>query len=406
MGLGDWILGLGIRAEQTVQGFGTRAGVVPLQWPAGPRASLIYRLPRDPHQRASIFATEQTIVVNEGELAVVLEDGKAQDALEPGRYVFQKARVTGSLDIVWVLTGQQTLKWGLGNVTSIDGIQLSANGVIYLRVADARLFNAEVVQGAVAMAEIDLQRFLMPRVQGVLRTVLAKWAALDLQAQRDLFSTAVKQSLGETFGAMGVAIVDFEVVDVNFPPEFKAIIAQAAMAGHAGRAALIEAQTKAQMVQLEAAAAANAYLLNGSAQSQVMAQLQAQGIDPLKLKALEALNTFAANPPQGGMMMGGDPSRAALFGQIAAVAVSPGVPVAAAPPPALAPGLVSPPLQARDATVQPGDNGGASGPATAQDLERQLDALVERLAEGKISEDTYNKLAARLEGKLAQLRGA
>lgn len=402
MGLADWILGLGIRAEQAVQGIGTRVGAVPLQWPAGPRGSLIYRLPRDPHQRASIFSTEQTIIVNEGEIAVVLEDGKSQGTLEPGRYVFHKARITGSLDIVWLVTGQQTLKWGLGNVTSIDGIQLSANGVVYLRIDDGRLFNSEVVQGASGLAEVDLQRFLMPRIQGVLRTVLAKWAALDLQSQREVFVSAVKEALGGTCLAMGLTIVDFEIVEINFPPEFKAVIAQAAMATHAGRAALVEAQTNAQMLQLQAAAQAQAQLLAGTAQVQVMAQLQAQGIDPLKLKALEALQTFAANPPQGGMMVGGDPARAALFGQLAAAAVTPGVPVAAAPPaiPVTTTVAVAPPLPAPAATSA--DSGGPS----IADLERQLDALTERLAEGKISEETYNKLSSRLETKLEQLRGA
>lgn len=391
MGIADWILGLGIRAEQAAQGFGTRAGAVPLQWPAGPRTSMIYRLPRDPHQRASIFATEQTIVVNEGELAVVLEDGKSNGALEPGRYVFQKARVTGSLDIVWIVTGQQCLKWGIGNVTSTDGIQLSANGVVYLRIQEARLFNAEVVQGAATLGEVDLQRFLMPRIQGVLRTVLATWAALDLQAQREVFAGAVKESLGATLGSMGIGIVDFEVVEINFPPEFKAVIAQAAMASHSGKAALVEAQTKAQMVQLEAMAAAQAQLLTGSAQVQLMAQMQAQGIDPLKLKALDALQTMAANPTQGGMMIGGDP-RVALFGQVAAAAMMPGVTPPAAPPAQL-------PEPAKMVTA------GAGSAGSVEDLERQLDALTERLAEGKITEETYNKLSARIEGKLAQLKG-
>jgi hypothetical protein len=128
-----------------------------------------------------------------------------------------------------------------------------------------------------------------------------------------------------------------------------------------------------------------------------MAQLQAQGIDPLKLKALDALQTFAATPAQGGIMVGGDPARAALFGQLAAAAVTPGVPVAAAPPALTAPALQTQPAAASTET---------HGVATVADLERQLDALTERLAEGKISEETYNRLSARLETKLQQLRGA
>lgn len=404
MGLADWVLGLGIRAEQAAQGFGTRSGAVPLQWPAGPRGSVIYRLPRDPHQRASLFATEQSIIVNEGEVAVVLEDGQSHGAMPPGKYVFQKARVTGALDIVWIVTGQQSLKWGIGNVTSADGIQLSGNGVLYVRVDDARKFNTEVVQGAATLIEVDLQRLLMPRIQGVIRTVLARFPALELQTQRELFNEAVTTALTDTFLVMGLAIVNFEVVEVNFPPEFKAIIAQAAMSQHSGKAAIIEAQTRAQMMQIEAMGNAQAQLTAGMAQVQVMAQLQAQGIDPLKLKALDALQIFAANPTQGGVMIGGDTARAALFGQLAGAAISPGVPVNAMPALTSAALPIAPPTAASQATEVVATMAPAGAP-TADDLERQLDALTERLAEGKITEETYNKLSARLETKIAQLRG-
>jgi regulator of protease activity HflC (stomatin/prohibitin superfamily) len=397
MGLAAWLMDIGIRIEETVQHFGVRRGAVPLAWPAGPRGSLIYRLPRDPHQRASIFATQQSIVVNEGEVAVVLEDGKGLGALPPGRYVFQKARVVGSIDIVWMVTGQQALKWGIGNVASIDGIQLSSNGVLYVRVMDGGVFNAEVVQGAVTLAEVDLQRLLMPRIQGVLRATLARWPALDLQTQREIFSDAVKGALTETLARMGLAVVDFEVVEVGFPPEFKAVIAQAAMAQHGGRASLIEAQTRAHMAQIEAAATAQSQLTAGMVQVQLMAQYQAHGIDPLKVKALEALQTFAENPAQGsGSLIGGDVVRAQVVGQLAmATLAQPGAAAHAAPPPQL-PARAAPVVGAIEL---------ATGEPTTADLERQLDNLTERLAEGKITEETYNKLALRLEARLAKLRG-
>jgi len=38
------------------------------------------------------------------------------------------------------------------------------------------------------------------------------------------------------------------------------------------------------------------------------------------------------------------------------------------------------------------------------ELERQLDALTERLADGAISEETYKKLSERIEAKLLKLR--
>ena len=180
----EWFTSIGISIERDVLQAGKRAGAVALQWPAGPSGSVIYRLPRDPTQRASMFASVQPIVVNEGEVALVLEDGRAHGALEPGRYVFERARIKGSLDVVWYKTGQQTLKWGIGNVTSSDGIQLSGMGMLYIRIADAALFNTEVVQGALTLAEVDIQRFLLPRIQGVLRSTLARCAgSLAIRSQ-------------------------------------------------------------------------------------------------------------------------------------------------------------------------------------------------------------------------------
>jgi len=402
MGIADWLMNLGIRAESAVVGIGTMAGVVPLAWPAGPRASVVYRLPRDPHHRASIFAQHQMIVVSEGEEAVVLEDGVSHGALSPGRYLFQKARVTGALDIVWIATGQQAIRWGVGNVSSADGIQLSANGALYLRVADARAFNAQIVQGAVTLTEAELQRALLPRIQGVIRTVLAKWPALELQSQRELFSDAVKESLGQSFAALGLATVDFEVVEVSFPAEFKAVVAQAAMATHGGRAALIEAQTRAQVAQLEAAAQAQAQLTGGMAQVQLMAQMQAQGLDPMKLKALEALQTFAANPAQG-LLVGGDAARAQMFERVTAAAIA-GPMVAPAVTAPASPSAAGTPVVAA-APALPAAAEAAASPESIESLERQLDALTEKLAAGTLTEETFNKLAARLEGKIARLRG-
>lgn len=406
MGLASALIELGISVERAFVGVGTLTGSVPLQWPAG-HGGIIYRLPRDPHQRASALAKTQTIVVNEGELAVVLEDGRSSGELEPGRYSFEKRRVVGSLDIIWIRTGQQSLKWGVGNVTSADHVQVSANGVLYIKVTDGERFNKEVVQGAITLTEQDLQRFLMPRVQGVLRTVITKYGALDLQAQRDVFEAAIRAGLVDAFAQLGVVILNLEVVDVGLPAEFKAVIQEATLAQHAGRASLIQATTAAQIKQLEAQAAAQAMLLQGTAQVQVMAQMQGQGIDPLRFKALEALEELAEHPAQG--IIGNDGARASLFGSVALAAMT-GPSSVVTPPQMLAP-LVAPPAPPAPVPAAPAMSNDVSAttaptPAvsgdSAADLQRQLDALDERLAEGKISEETYKKISARLEAKLAQ----
>jgi membrane protease subunit (stomatin/prohibitin family) len=267
---------------------------------------------------------------------------------------------------------------------------------------DAETFNREVVQGAIVFSEVDLQRFLLPRLQGVLRTVMTRFAALELQQQRDVFANAVRQHVADALTRLGLAIVDLEVVEIGLPAEFKAAISEATLVSHTGKAAVLQASVAAQVKQLEAQALAQAALVQGQAQLQLMAQMQTQGIDPLRMKALEALQSFAEHPAEGVVT---DP-RAGLFGTVAMAALSGGQQA----PAALAPALMASapvPAAAPAAPVAPPAAGvPASAPAPAAtdpsvDLERQLDALVERLAEGKISEETYKKLSERLEAKIA-----
>jgi hypothetical protein len=288
-------------------------------------------------------------------------------------------------------------------VTSADGIQITANGAIFARVMDGEAFNRELVQGAVTLSEVDLQRFLLPRIQGVLRTVVTRFPALELQQQRDVFASEVSQSITDPLGKLGLAIVDLEVVEVGLPAEFKAAVQEATLVSHTGRAAVLQASVAAQVKQLEAQATAQAALAEGQAQLQLLAQMQTQGIDPLRMKALEALQSFAEHPAEGVVT---DP-RAGLFGTVAMAALSGGQqpPQAFAPailPPA--PGGIPPAPAPMPPPVAPQAPSVAAGSDVAE-LERQLDALVERLADGKISEETFKKLSERLEAKIAQAKG-
>ena len=402
MGLASWLLDLGVRVEETVGKFGVRTGHVPLQWTAGQDdQSLIHRLTRDAHERASMFASAQSIVVNPGEAAVVLEDGKPYGVLEPGVYRFERARVTGILDVIWLKTGQKTMKWGVGNVTSADGIQIGANGVAYVRIEDGVRFVPEVVQGSITLTDVDLQRFLMPRMQGVLRTVIAQSPALALQTQRTAFTTAIRENLASTMFDLGLALVDFEVVEISFPPEFKAAIAQSAMAQHTGQADLVRAQLQAQIAQVTALGQAQATLTTGSADVQLMALMQQHGLDPLKLKALEALQTFAETPSAAGGLISGDVMKGQIMGQIAAAALTgTGSPVQV---PTAAPAV---PLLAGNGGT--GATAPASAPASPRvdDLRRQIDGLTARLAEGQLSEAMYTRLVDGLEARIRAAQGA
>lgn len=386
MGIGSWLMGLGIQAETLAGQVAVRTGAMPLQWPVG-TGGLIWRLPTDPHRRASLFSTSQTIVVGADEVAVVLLDGRTDGFLSPGRYTLEKQRIVGSLDIVWIKTSQMPMKWGIGNVTSADGIQVGGTGQMYLRVTNAVVFNTEVVRGAVALGEIDMQRLVVPRVQGVLRTVFAQWPAVRLQAERESFRDTVVDKLGGSLAGMGLEVVDFEVVDVNLPPEFKAALSASTMTTMLGAAALVDAQNRAQARVIEAQGEATARLQLGNADVLLLNQMQASGIDPLRLKALEALNTLAANPGPGAALTG-ESARAQLIGQVTMAALS-GAPT-------IAPQVAPVPAQIPAASAAGGD---------LAELERQLDQLTDRLARGELSEELYTKLSARIEARISATRG-
>ena len=413
MGLGSWFVNLGVRVEALATQVGKRTGGIALQWPAGPSESLIWRLPRDPHERASLFSNAQSVIVNEGEVAVVLEDGVAGGALAPGRYLFERARVVGSLDAIWIKTGQRDVRWGVGNISTIDGIQVSGSGVIYLKVVDALKFNTEVVQGALVLPVPQLQRLLLPRIQGVLRSEMAKTPALALQTERDAFQSTIQERLNDTFAEMGLSIVGFEVVEVNLPPEFKAAIAQATMVQHTGTARLIEAQQAAQMRQIEAAAEAQARLTEGMSNVQLMEAMQVRGIDPLKLKALEALTSYAENPHQGGGMIGGDIAGANLFGQVAAAALAGPALGGVGTPPVLRlpdpgpqpPAVPTAPLPGPPSTPAPAAVVGHSSELAAKlaKVEEQIEKLDDKLLDGEVSEEYHERMMARLQEKRARL---
>jgi len=405
-----WLSRLGISLETDAARFATRAGARPVGWEPGAQVgSIIYRLPADPMERASLFAKEQRIRVSEGEVAVLLKDGVLQGVMEPGVYRSEKARLLGDIDVIWIKTGPRVIRWGVGNVMSTDGIQVAANGTLSVAVADGAVFNSEVVQGALTLPETDLQRILLPGVQGILRSMLAKADAVQLLGERDVFVSAISTGLGEHLGTLGIGLRSFEVAEFTLPPEFREAMASGAIATARGRGEMVQARTEAEKRVLAAQADAAAMLLTGDARTKVFQQLQSAGIDPMSLEAIDVLKRYAENPSAG--ILGGDAVKAGLIGSITAAAIDANAAVHAASRAAnfdslrqIGNGPLVTPLNQNNAQVEnAAANDAPAGPDTHAGLEKQLDALTERLANGELSEALYTKLASRIEAKIATL---
>lgn len=394
---------IGISLEKDVARLTKRAGYRPVSWPPGTATgSLIYRLPADPTERASLFAKEQWIRVSEGEVAVVIKDGALIGTMEPGTYRTEKQRVLGDVDVVWMKTGPRIVRWGVGNVMSKDGIVVGATGTATVRITDGAKFNAEAVQGALTLPDSELQRLLMPGVQGVLRSVLGATDALSLMSERDVFVDSVSSGLGPQLDDMGLTLSAFEVAEFNLPAEFKAAMASATLATAQSKGELVEAQTEMQKRVLAAQGDAAAMLLTGDARVKVFQQLQAAGLDPMSLEAMDVLKKYAESSSDG-VLLGGEAAKAGLIGSLAAAALQSsrqgGVQTAA---PLSLPGAAA----GAAAAAQPGQEALAAGAETVQSLTAQLDKLTERLANGEISEAIYVKLSERLEQRIATMREA
>lgn len=244
------LMNLGFRleqkAEQIASRMATRSGIAPVGWPAGvEQQSIVYRLPTDREQRASVFAKNQSVLVNDGQSAVVLVDGQPLGALEPGIYSFEKSRVVGVLDVIWIKTGQQTMRWGMGDISTANGIQVRSNGVAYVKVVDGLQFNREVLQGAIRFGE-ERQDFLRPKIQSVLRTVIPKWPAIELESRREEFVGAINSQLTQVTEAVGLLLIAFEVAKLDLPQSFKDARASVVLEQHAGNATLVRAAAEAQ----------------------------------------------------------------------------------------------------------------------------------------------------------------
>lgn len=375
MGLANWLINIGIRAEAGAIAHATRQGRLPLQWPTGVVDSLIHRLPRDPRERASIFSVNQAIIVNPDEIALVIKDGMGSDGLSPGHYMFEKTRVVGSLDVIWFKTGLRQVKWGLGNVCSLDGIEVAASGVAHVRLGDPRRFNSEIVQGTTFLPPVDLQRLLMPRFQGVLRTAIASCPAAELQLQRERFDQRVGEALTAALLDIGLELVDIEVVELSLPREFKTALARTTLGRLDGAAELQAAQTRAQVAQLDAQAAHAGEFVR----AELMVHMQQRGLDPVQLAMLDSLRSLAERPD---VPFSGGPARAEAIGRVAEQVLSRPSSASLNQAQAPAPRALPPGADERSA------------------IEGQIDKLIERLANGEISEALFEQLRARLEAKL------
>ncbi len=409
-----------------------RLGMMPIHWDHTRNPGLIWR-GNDPwgydQRDAARLARTNTIGVQEFERAIVLQNGAFMGVMEPGVWEISKNhRLRSAVQVTWIDMRQVELKWGVGRVMNGEGISLGAHGMLYVQIVEPQPFLVQVVGGTPVFDKDTLEAWLKPTIAGAMRAELASYSIMGLMGERDAFQASASRRLGGLLEAWGMAIRNIEVEEFNLPEEYRTAAAAATITTLERNAAVIAAQAEAEITRITASAAADRRLLEGAADAQYYAMLQAQGIDPLKIEWIRALKEYADHPGSGM----GDLYKPQLFMQAGQILADPQIPATVKqdvrrllPGPQM-PAMTDPaqpmvqypgvqiegtPPSAGDGTPAPGPAQPAAGPAeppteaaplTRERVQQMLDNLDLQLADGKISEARYDQLSARWENRLKE----
>ncbi len=327
-----------------------------IQWLDDTNDTLVYRFPVY-NQEIKMNAQ---LTVRENQAALFINEGKAADLFNPGRYQL----TTQNLPILTTLRGWKygfqspfkaevyffntrlftDLKWGTTNPVMMRDaefgmIRLRAFGTYALKIADPKLFFHTIVgtQGLTATEAIigQLRSTIVSRLSDALAE--SRIAALDLASHYDELDENALSRIGPEFAGYGLELSRFFIENISLPEEVEAAIDQRTKLGVLG-------DRLGQYTQLQTA---------------------------------DAIKTAAANP--GGVAGAGAGLGAGIaMGQAMGAAFS-GAAGASAPPPA--PGTVAPPPPAGPAGAIPrwslAIGGKTYGPYTDE-------ALTAMLASGQV----------------------
>jgi regulator of protease activity HflC (stomatin/prohibitin superfamily) len=423
MSLLDFLKQKGIEFQGAVKDVSTLAGVTPVQWSHERRPGLVWRIPEPESIPAaervtvsSIFNRKQPVMVREYERAVVLENGKLYAELQAGIYDLSKVPLKGTLEIIWVTLAQRQFPWGVGGVMTMDGITVGGYGTVIVQVAEAtRFVLALVASQQVPYTPEKIDDWLKFPIIGAMRQQLAIRDVNTLLTEREGLAAGLQEKLTPMLNDWGLQFKHIEMAELNLPPEYKHLRQAVGLGGFQRQAALMQAQTDADVTQIQAQARANAMLVEGTAQVQLQALMLANGVDPLKMETVKALMTYAQTPSAGSAgLISGDLNKPQVFAMLAGTLLDPGIPPqvkqtlrgaypaeSAAIPQGVAP------MTARIASGEverPAGSPAPKAPSTIEEIEAMIDGLDQQLAMGKIEQATYDRLARKWEDRLAKLK--
>ena len=164
-----------------------------------------------------VLATQSLVIVKDTEKAILLKLGAFERLLEPGLNF-----KVPFLDSVLKFEGRlRTLDTQPDRVLSSESNPLLVDSFVKYKITDAETFYTSTNGGQDRVAEDTLQR----RVRDKLRNAFGERTLQEVvSGDRDGLMLALKNSLGEDSGELGIEIVDFRVKRIDFERELRATV--------------------------------------------------------------------------------------------------------------------------------------------------------------------------------------
>lgn len=332
---------------------------------------------RIPEFGAGDFRLGSQVIVRESQTAVFFRDGKALDTFDAGRHTITTANLPLLSSLIGLATSGKTpftaevyfvnrrdfidQKWGTPEPISLRDpdlglARLRAFGAYSMAVVDPQMFVAKIVGTMGLYQTSQIQNYLRSIIISKLTDTLgeSKKGLFDLPALFDEISAAVRAKVSDDFRLLGIGVKQFFLESVSPTEETQAAIDKRAAMGAVGATSFIEYQTGMAIGGVGQGAAQGGGGAGGAAET--------------------GLGLGAGIGMGAGM--------AGLMAQAMQQATQPKTPAAEAP-----------------AAAAP------ANPQTPAEVRALLDNLDMRLANGEISESTYDKLYARWEARLKELGG-
>lgn len=210
---------------------------------------MIYKFPRE----GIIWGSR--LIVQEGQVALVVKDGKVCDVKEPGAYTLETKNLPILASLVNIPFGFRTpfsgevyfinmtktleLFWGTADPIQIVDpkyfvrMHIRAYGQMGLRLTQPVVFFKELIGGMDSndmlvydkMMSFYKSRVIMRVKSAIAETIVEKKiSALEISTQLDDLSESLYKEFAESYQDSGFELLNFYVSSINFPDEdFKAI---------------------------------------------------------------------------------------------------------------------------------------------------------------------------------------